>query len=264
MQRGSSTDHLSESSEDLLPTIQENNPDGFGYAQLTLGDEDKPYFVHLSDKRKGKRPSSIKKVYLNVLLVLLVVAVVFISLYVVKLKSKCRRAEKSKSPVLNYCTTSGCVDAAYFIQNAIDPKANPCEDFFQYSCGRWMNKHPIPDKKNFWGINSVLSQENFLVMRKLLERPVTEFKSTAEKEAAIYYKACMNDTVRKRLDGSPLQDVMKDFPGWKNNDFKLPKDFNITDYSQKLHANFGFASPFISVSVGPDDKNSSKNVIKVC
>ena len=261
MQRRSSTDCLNESSEDLLPAIQENNLDGFGYAQLTLGDEDKPYFVHLSDKRKGKRPSSIKKVYLYVLLVLLVVAVVFISLYVIKLKSKCRRAEKSKSPI---CMTSGCVDAAYFIQNAIDPKANPCEDFFQYTCGRWMNKHPIPDKKNFWGIDSVLSQQNFWVMRKLLEKPVTEFKSKAEKEAIIYYKACMNDTVRERLGGKPLKDILdKVSRGWKNDDFTLPKDFDITDYSKKLHGNFSFAAPFLSVSVGPDNKNSSKNVIKV-
>ena len=32
----------------------------------------------------------------------------------------------------------------------MDKTADPCQDFFQYACGGWIEKHPIPESKSRW------------------------------------------------------------------------------------------------------------------
>ena len=33
----------------------------------------------------------------------------------------------------------------------MDLTADPCEDFFRFSCGGWMDNNAIPEGKNKWG-----------------------------------------------------------------------------------------------------------------
>ena len=40
--------------------------------------------------------------------------------------------------------------AAEIIQG-MDITADPCEDFYRFACGGWMDSNAIPDGKNKWG-----------------------------------------------------------------------------------------------------------------
>ena len=33
----------------------------------------------------------------------------------------------------------------------MDLTADPCDDFFRFSCGGWMDNNAIPEGKNKWG-----------------------------------------------------------------------------------------------------------------
>lgn len=48
------------------------------------------------------------------------------------------------------CTTPGCVVLAADVLRAMDPSADPCEDFHAYACGRWEAAHVIPDDRSRW------------------------------------------------------------------------------------------------------------------
>ena len=39
-------------------------------------------------------------------------------------------------------------------------KANPCKDFYQYSCGGWLDKTPIPDSKSQYSTFTELASKN--------------------------------------------------------------------------------------------------------
>ena len=41
--------------------------------------------------------------------------------------------------------------AASSIIQAMDTTADPCQDFFQFACGGWVERNEIPDGKNIWG-----------------------------------------------------------------------------------------------------------------
>merc|ERR1719500_331945 len=49
------------------------------------------------------------------------------------------------------CLTPECAVAAGAIVQAMDVTADPCDDFYRFACGGWMDSNAIPDGKNIWG-----------------------------------------------------------------------------------------------------------------
>src|SRR5208337_427201 len=47
-----------------------------------------------------------------------------------------------------------------FDLTAIDKTADPCVDFYQYSCGNWIKNNPIPSDQSAWGRFSELADNN--------------------------------------------------------------------------------------------------------
>ncbi|KAG0254746.1 hypothetical protein DFQ27_006644, partial [Actinomortierella ambigua] len=43
------------------------------------------------------------------------------------------------------CTTPACVEAAQTILSNMNPKADPCVDFYQFACGGFDAREKIPD-----------------------------------------------------------------------------------------------------------------------
>ncbi|TMH14656.1 MAG: M13 family metallopeptidase [Betaproteobacteria bacterium] len=44
--------------------------------------------------------------------------------------------------------------------NAMDKSVDPCVNFYQYACGGWMEKNPIPSDQARWSVYGKLSQDN--------------------------------------------------------------------------------------------------------
>ena len=94
-----------------------------------------------------------------------------------------------------------------FSVSSLDTSANPCEDFFQYSCGGWIEANPIPSDEPRWGTFNALADRNREVLKSILEEAVTSSKPT--KEQALIGGGVVHPLPEQRLrqtDGRLLDD----------------------------------------------------------
>ncbi|XP_014239311.1 endothelin-converting enzyme homolog isoform X5 [Cimex lectularius] len=163
----------------------------------------------------------------------------------------------------NYCLTETCIKTAATLVSAIDRTSDPCNDFYQFACGNWIKYNPIPDGKSTWGTFAKMDQQNQLILKNALEKPLTSFKSSAEKKAKHYYNSCMdaNETI-EALGGKPLLDLLKEVKGWSiAGDFDV-QTFDLQEKLQILQNKYSFPGLF-SWAVNEDDRNSSIYIIQV-
>src|SRR4051794_28040737 len=93
-----------------------------------------------------------------------------------------------------------------FDLGAIDRKANPCEDFYQFSCGTWLKNNPIPPDQASWGRFSELAERNRTILRQILEKASAAGTHDADtQKIGDYYASCMDETAINKKSLQPLQ-----------------------------------------------------------
>ncbi|HEY2908297.1 MAG TPA: M13 family metallopeptidase [Vicinamibacterales bacterium] len=74
--------------------------------------------------------------------------------------------------------------------DALDRTAEPCGDFYQFACGEWVAKNPVPADRRSWGRFNELQERNFTTLRRILETPGA---TGDRRKASDYYAACTDE-----------------------------------------------------------------------
>ncbi|NBD08501.1 M13 family metallopeptidase [Corallococcus silvisoli] len=87
------------------------------------------------------------------------------------------------------------VELSRFMSNLADPTLDPCTDFYQYACARWLGQNPIPADQGFWTTTSNLKLWNQTVLRETLEHAsrLEPSPSPAMRQIGDYWTACMDE-----------------------------------------------------------------------
>ncbi len=101
-------------------------------------------------------------------------------------------------------------EIAASVKAAMDPDANPCEDFYQYACGGWVDTTTIPPDRPRWerGFTEI-DERNRAILRETLEAAASNPGSDSDrKKLGDFYASCMNEEAIERAGAAPLKPAL--------------------------------------------------------
>ena len=135
-----------------------------------------------------------------------------------------------------------------------DTSVRPGDDFYEYACGGWMKKNPLPAAYSRFGSFDQLQLNNDKRVNAILAdlQAGTYENGTVEQKLSDLYKLAM-DSVRRNQEGvSPVMPLIQKLEAAKTNQQLLNIQLELAPYGETL---------FFSASLGADDKNATQNIL---
>ncbi|XP_058117958.1 neprilysin-2-like [Anopheles ziemanni] len=148
----------------------------------------------------------------------------------------------------------------------MDLNVEPCDDFYRYACGRYINETIIPDEKvsvdTFTATNDRLQQQ----LRSLISEEISESDAAPFKLAKNLYKLCMNKTRIEEKGIEPLLSILDTLGGWpvlKEDSWDSEPSWSWEKSAKDFNDN-GFSTDYIiDFSIAGDLKDTTRRMIDI-
>jgi endothelin-converting enzyme/putative endopeptidase len=94
-----------------------------------------------------------------------------------------------------------------FDPTALDRSAAACTDFYQFACGGWRARNPVPPDRARWGRFDELAERNQTVLRGILEKASADDakREPIDQKIGDQYAACMDEAAIEARGIAPLK-----------------------------------------------------------
>ncbi|XP_046677781.1 neprilysin-2-like [Homalodisca vitripennis] len=175
------------------------------------------------------------------------------------------RAATGKSTEI--CRTAECIKAAGTILGNMDCSVNPCQDFYRFACGGFINRTVVPEDRHMW---TATSDMELTVLKRIAETfnssSNTEVRPRYFRIAQNFYKSCMNEEaieenglegMKQRLELLGGWPVLDEYGVWDEDDFDW---VNTT----VLLMDEGWSSDMlVDLCIGTDARNNSRSRLQI-
>jgi len=162
---------------------------------------------------------------------------------------------------LALCQSTAPTNLSHFDVAAVDNSVDPCVDFYQYSCNKWLAANPIPPDRAAWGHGSELTQHNQQVLREVLEQASAggTNRSSVEQKIGDYYGSCMDENTLNQKGAGALKPELARIEAMKST-ADLPAEIahlHAITYNLTPQADAGFFVPLFGFTSTQDFGNAS-------
>lgn len=182
------------------------------------------------------------------------------------------------------CSTPECIKAAQSILSDVNLNVDPCSDFYQYTCGGWLEKTKIAEDRTSSGTLETANDVNTDVMRSILEgtyddayknllttdegfhtEDLVEVDKQNFETMQSYYKLCLNEAYVDSLGPTP---IYSDVAQIENTLFPVNDNLTLFTSEAKTHISQTIAlferdgiSTLAVMFVDADDKKPDMNAV---
>lgn len=114
----------------------------------------------------------------------------------------------------NVCKTPECVQAAAEILDFMDKSVDPCHDFYDFSCGTFINNTLLADDRTSIDSFTLVRDKTQEQLYKLINANISSTDIRAFAMAKSLFRACMNRTLIEKLGLQPLIEIHSKLGGW--------------------------------------------------
>ncbi len=121
-------------------------------------------------------------------------------------------ASAAETPLASFPYTPG-LDVS-----SMDPGADPCVDFYQYTCGGWMKNNPIPADQPRWNVYAKLFQDNQRYLWGILDSLARNAsgRSATQQKIGDYFAACMDEQAVEGMGARPMKPFLNRIQAMKS------------------------------------------------
>src|SRR5947207_8481607 len=115
--------------------------------------------------------------------------------------------KKTPTPPLKKEEAQKIVELRGLESQFMDKTADPCTDFYQYSCGGWLKLNPVPGDQASYGRDTELAERNRLILRDILEKAAVERpdRTAVEQKIGDFYSSCMDESAIEKKGKAALK-----------------------------------------------------------
>ncbi|HTG32254.1 MAG TPA: M13 family metallopeptidase [Thermoanaerobaculia bacterium] len=137
--------------------------------------------------------------------------------------------------------------------SAMDRSVDPCVDFYAFSCGKWLDKNPIPADRSRWSVYSKTANDNQRFLWGMLEeaaRPLPGRDANTQK-IGDYFASCMDEAAIEKAGIDPLKRDLAAIDG-------LESRAELATLLGRLHPAGASGEMFFGFGSGQSPKNASQ------